>query len=47
MEAGLKWLRNKPQVSVGGLLEKDILGKFWESHRENYMTFFDKEQYAW
>jgi hypothetical protein len=28
---------DEPHVSVGGMLEQSILGKFWESHRRGFL----------
>jgi hypothetical protein len=35
---------DETQVSVGGLLEQEILGKFWESHRRKMHDKSTKEQ---
>jgi hypothetical protein len=35
--------RDEPHVSVGGLLEKDILDKFWELHRSGSRDILEKD----
>jgi hypothetical protein len=38
---------DEPQLNVGDLLEKDILGKFLESHRRKLHDKLAKEKHTW